>query len=107
MLLPWVRYPYLSFVRRLGFLLAGIPTESPATLVLDFCSRLVCHKYKAMKRRKFTVRFPDEEFQALTAFADRGHVIHSVAVRWLLGMALADRNPDAQRSLNAHYKIIR
>jgi hypothetical protein len=53
-----------------------------------------------MKTRKFTVRFSDEEFQALVAFADQEHVIPSVAVRWLIGMALADRNPDAQRSLN-------
>jgi hypothetical protein len=53
-----------------------------------------------MKRRKFTVRFSDEEFQDLVAFADREHVIPSVAVRWLLEMALADKNPQARRNLN-------
>jgi hypothetical protein len=58
------------------------------------------HKYKAMKRRKFTVRFSDDEFQALTAFADREHVIASVAIRWLIGMALAKRCPESGQTLN-------
>jgi hypothetical protein len=53
-----------------------------------------------MKQRKFTVRFSDDEFQALTAFADQEHVIPSVAVRWLVGMALADKNPKSGRTLN-------
>jgi hypothetical protein len=79
------------------FLLAEIPTGSPATLVPDFGSGLVRHKYKAMKRRKFTVRFSNEEFQALTAFATREHVIHSVAVRWLIEMALANKNPGSKQ----------
>jgi hypothetical protein len=52
-----------------------------------------------MKRRKFTVRFSDEEFQALSAFADQEHVIASVAVRWLIGMALADRCPASGQTL--------
>jgi hypothetical protein len=53
---------------------------------------------KAMKRRRFAVRFSDEEFQALEAFANREHVIHSVAVRWLIGMALNDKNPKSGRT---------
>jgi len=53
-----------------------------------------------MKRRRFTVRFSDEEFQALEAFANREHVIHSVAVRWLIGIALANRCPKSGRTLN-------
>jgi hypothetical protein len=53
-----------------------------------------------MMRRRFTVRFSDEEFQALEAFADREHVIPSVAVRWLIGMALGDKNPDSRRPLD-------
>ena len=52
-----------------------------------------------MKRRKFTVRFFDEEFQAPTAFADQEHVIASVAIRWLIGMALAKRCPELGQPL--------
>jgi hypothetical protein len=51
-----------------------------------------------MKRRRFTVGFSDEEFQALEAFANREHVIHSVAVRWLIGMALNDKSPKSGRT---------
>jgi hypothetical protein len=74
-----------------------------------FCPlMLALSKYEAMKRRKFTVRFSDEEFQALTAFADQEHVIPSVAVRWLIGMALSGRCPASGQTLSpegpkAHY----
>jgi hypothetical protein len=83
--------PTFSFFGGRGFLL-----DWPC----GFCSGFFPLNTRVMKRRNFTVRFSDEEFQALLAFADREHVILSAAVRWALEMALTDKNPDAPRSLN-------
>jgi hypothetical protein len=77
------------FVRRLVSLWVG----APGLALLLLCSGFFTLNTKAMKRRKFTVRFSDEEFQALVAFADREHVIPSAAVRWLLEWPWPTRTP--------------
>jgi hypothetical protein len=56
------------------------------------------------RHRRFTVRLEDREMQSIERFAERNHVITSVALRRLLEVGLAENNgqlQDVGRNTNA------